>query len=209
MKFVIHFSEFRGKACKRFDCTHPVPHPDPLAGCPASRGAIAIVLMTALMLPALAVGASGHQKVTARGYLRCVAASGAVIEAPSGCDPSRKRFVFQSLEGRIFRFQAGDPWLRMLEDRRVRSQQLQVEGWLRSQDVLQLIKVYSVHQGTLYDIDFHCSVCNITTYAPGPCWCCQSELEFRERPVKASPHRQGRKDETAERSQGARHERSH
>jgi hypothetical protein len=48
---------------------------------------------------------------------------------------------------------------------------------------VRLIDVYSLKDGKKYKVDYWCTVCSITTYQPGPCPCCQAEIELRERPV--------------------------
>jgi hypothetical protein len=48
---------------------------------------------------------------------------------------------------------------------------------------VRLIDVYSFKDGKKYRVDYWCAICAITTYQPGPCPCCQDEIELRERPV--------------------------
>ncbi len=48
---------------------------------------------------------------------------------------------------------------------------------------VRLIDVYSFKDGKKYAVDYWCTVCAITTFEPGPCPCCQDEIELRERPV--------------------------
>ena len=41
-----------------------------------------------------------------------------------------------------------------------------------------------------HHLHYRCDVCNITTSAPGPCWCCGAPFELREEPVRdRSPRR--------------------
>jgi hypothetical protein len=45
---------------------------------------------------------------------------------------------------------------------------------------VRLIDAYSLKDGKKYRVDYWCAVCAITTYEPGPCPCCQDEIELRE-----------------------------
>ena len=49
---------------------------------------------------------------------------------------------------------------------------------------LQVIEVYSVKEGKKYRVDYWCSICAISTFQPGPCPCCQAEIELREQEVE-------------------------
>ena len=49
---------------------------------------------------------------------------------------------------------------------------------------VRLIDVYSFKDGKKYKPDYWCTICAITTYQPGPCPCCQDEIQLRERPVE-------------------------
>ena len=49
---------------------------------------------------------------------------------------------------------------------------------------LRLIDVYSFKDGKKHRVDYWCTICAITTYQPGPCPCCQDEIELRELPVE-------------------------
>jgi hypothetical protein len=50
---------------------------------------------------------------------------------------------------------------------------------------LRLMDVYSFKDGKKYRVDYWCTICAITTYQPGPCPCCQDEIELREVEVSA------------------------
>jgi hypothetical protein len=49
---------------------------------------------------------------------------------------------------------------------------------------VRLMDVYSFKHGKKHRVDYWCTICAITTYQPGPCPCCQDEIELRERPVE-------------------------
>ncbi len=48
---------------------------------------------------------------------------------------------------------------------------------------VRIIDSYSFKDAKKYAVDYWCTVCAITTFEPGPCPCCQDEIELRERPV--------------------------
>jgi hypothetical protein len=45
----------------------------------------------------------------------------------------------------------------------------------------EIIKSQLIRKGKVYDFYYFCEVCNITTYSPGRCMCCQQETEYREK----------------------------
>ena len=99
-------------------------------------------------------------------------------------DPNQdKPFAFKAENGRLYRFLANDVLTDIFADDRVRDRQLQITGLLHKEDRLEVTKVQSLRGGKLYDLYYFCDVCNITTYAPGPCPCCRKELELRETPA--------------------------
>jgi hypothetical protein len=48
---------------------------------------------------------------------------------------------------------------------------------------VRVIDAYSFRNGKKHQVDYWCDICAITTYQPGPCPCCQDEIQLRERPV--------------------------
>ena len=94
-----------------------------------------------------------------------------------------KPFAFKADDGRLYRFLADDVMTDIFADGGVRDRHLQLTGQLHKKDRIEVTKVQSLRGGKLYDLYYFCDVCNITTYAPGPCPCCRKELEFRETPA--------------------------
>jgi hypothetical protein len=47
-----------------------------------------------------------------------------------------------------------------------------------------IIKSRFFRDGKLYEFYYYCDVCNITTYHPGPCMCCQQETVYHEKVVE-------------------------
>lgn len=133
-------------------------------------------LLLSMLIPAL--WAANKGEVIVRGRIVCVDETGAEVR----CSPSSERFVILS-GGRKYYFSPADEKSQMFRDARVREREIEVRAWLRDKDQLEIIKIYSVLNGKLYDIHYFCPVCNITAYAGGPCWCCQKDFELRETEV--------------------------
>jgi hypothetical protein len=117
-----------------------------------------------------------------RGRVVCVSAPAEVRP----CGEETNRFALQPAEGSLRLFSVSDILSRMFEDERVRERELVVRA-RPTPEGLETIKVYSIHDGKLCDLDYFCEVCNIVAYAPGPCPCCRRPLVLRERPMPGTP----------------------
>jgi hypothetical protein len=54
--------------------------------------------------------------------------------------------------------------------------------------VVQVVRVYSIRQGQVYELDYWCDTCSIPMYELKDCECCQGPTRFRERLVdKTAP----------------------
>lgn len=73
--------------------------------------------------------------------------------------------------------------LRVLEDKRLLNQELEVEGAPEASGAFVVDRIYAVHHGKLYKIQYYCDVCNITYIQPGHCYCCGKETKLQEVPV--------------------------
>ena len=62
---------------------------------------------------------------------------------------------------------------------------LRVEGRPKGTDTFQVERLFSVRDGRLHKVTYYCHVCNITSYAPGRCDCCQEPTKVREVPRDA------------------------
>jgi hypothetical protein len=49
---------------------------------------------------------------------------------------------------------------------------------------LQVVSVQTVKDGTVYDVDYWCEICQISGNCPGACVCCGDDVELRERPAR-------------------------
>ena len=145
------------------------------------------VLVISLSVVASALPQPEPKEITVRGRTVCLDSSGKPAPEPSpdedSCDPANG-FAFQAHDETLYRFSSTDQRVEMLTDPRVRAQELEIQGWLGEEKELEIIKLFTVHDGKLYDIYYRCDVCNITAHTPGLCWCCYEDFELRETPRK-------------------------
>ena len=120
--------------------------------------------------------------VVLRGRAVCLDQSGSEIDALFGCDERAGHFGLVDKGAKLHSFDPADSTTAVFTDARVRARDLQVTARLNAKRQLEIIKVQSVREGKLYDIYYFCEICNIRAYTPGPCPCCQKELEFKETP---------------------------
>jgi len=134
--------------------------------------------MAFLFLSVLNFGESdiAKKEILVRGRVVCVDASGSEIS----CQADERLFALRTDDGSEFFFLSEDPNSRMFEDERLHQRELEVRGWLRGEDRLEIIKVHSVKNDKLFDIYYFCPTCNIKSFVGGLCWCCQKQFEFRE-----------------------------
>lgn len=150
-------------------------------------GFLQAVLLAAFVLPGSAAQSVGGQGVNSvpveeiviRGRVVCVDAGGDV----TGCRSAEARFAIDGPDGKRYFFLPEDQKVQMFRDERVRDRLLEIKAWKRGADRIEIVKIYSVHEGKLFDIYFYCDLCKIRAFAGGPCWCCQQEFELREDPV--------------------------
>jgi hypothetical protein len=117
--------------------------------------------------------------VELRGRVVCLG-DGAVLRP---CAAASDRFALETPEGGRYVFRPGDPLTAMFADERVRQRELVVRAQRAPADELETIKVYSVRDGRLHDLDYFCEVCNVVAYAPGLCPCCRRPMVLRETPL--------------------------
>lgn len=116
-----------------------------------------------------------------RGKLECLGSSGPV-ELKYPC-PEGSHMSFLTEGGKLYHFAAKDPRAAIFFDPRVREEKLQITAEADGEGALSLVSVLIVRNGQLVQPYYYCPICNITSYAPGPCWCCQREFEYREKKV--------------------------
>jgi len=71
------------------------------------------------------------------------------------------------------------------KDKRLLNRPMRLTGKLfDGTNLLQVVNVHSVKDGTLHDVYYWCEVCTIRAYEDKICECCGAPMEFREVPVK-------------------------
>ncbi|GAB4116213.1 MAG: hypothetical protein Kow001_17020 [Acidobacteriota bacterium] len=136
-------------------------------------GAVAVLAGCLLWLQA------GPREVALRGHVECIGPDRQSVP----CRSDSRDFAFRTESGERYFFLADDDRTRMFHDPRVREKLLEIRAWDRGGGNLELVRVYSIKDGKLFDLHYYCSVCSIRSYAGGPCWCCQQEFELRETPL--------------------------
>lgn len=85
---------------------------------------------------------------------------------------------------RTYRLSGQSPYiLRTLQDKRLAHQELQVIGTPGPGGDFVVQRLFAVHNGKLYKVEYYCEVCNITSVQPGHCVCCGRETKLKEIPV--------------------------
>jgi len=76
-----------------------------------------------------------------------------------------------------------------LEDKRLRDDEVRLEGTMRADGNFQVNDLYTIHHGELYRIRYFCETCNIAALEPGRCVCCQQPTELQEVPLNQHDHK--------------------
>ena len=127
---------------------------------------------------------TGIQDITVQGLLHCLYSDGGTHPAKSeyDCEMDGGRYALITAQGIMYLFDTSDQRALIFREPRVRDKTMRIHGQL-SDNELTIVNLYSISGGVPHRMYYRCEVCNITAYAPGPCWCCQEDFEFRETPV--------------------------
>lgn len=132
--------------------------------------------------PSLAAGA--HRRDPDRETLvegRAVCLRAGVPAPPAECSFG-EAFGIEAPDGTIHRLNPADPRVEILTDERVSAHPLRVALWMED-GLGSILRLYTIQDGKAIEPYYFCFTCNITSHLPGPCWCCQQEFEFQERPA--------------------------
>lgn len=142
----------------------------------------------ALLLPVwngepaeLSPNGSETSMVNLQGRLKCLGSDG-TLQPPIKCAELTERMVLETDAGDLWRFDPQDPRTGILAEPRLFTERLHVQGRAQDQRV-QIVELHIVRSEGHVLPHYRCEVCNITAYAPGPCWCCRQPFEYRERPA--------------------------
>lgn len=142
---------------------------------PAARAVFFVCLfaLSILLSPSLGAAIPAAPKpqdslVILRGTLSSVSGKSPVLTA------NGKQYALEGQSGYI---------LRTLQDKRLLNHELQVVGTQGLNGDFVVQRMYDVHNGKLYKIQYYCEVCNITYVQPGHCYCCGRETKLKEVPA--------------------------
>ena len=138
--------------------------------------------ITWLQLSVLLCAWQNPSRATIGGRVECVDAQGRTAGASEACAPS-SRFVLRAASGQSYFLLPTDEKAGIFKETRVRIRPVEIDARILPGNRIELIKVYSLLGEKLHEVYYRCDICNIRAYAPGPCWCCQQDFEFRETPL--------------------------
>jgi hypothetical protein len=157
---------------------------------PAARvlivAAIGVVVCTAAIRAADPPGDASTEVVAVRGRIVCLDAATATFDDPANdpCNQPGARFELRTSAAEVVHFLPEDSRAAIFTDPQVRAKEIEVRGWRRAGDAIEILSVHSIVAGVPHHLHYRCDVCNITTDAPGPCWCCGKPFELREEPAE-------------------------
>ena len=129
---------------------------------------------------ATGLGADDGREVVVSGRAVCLQGGD---PAPAGACSVGETFAIESPDGTIHRLDPHDPRVEILTDERVNAHPLEVTLW-QEDGFGKIIHLHTIRNGETVEPYYFCFTCNITSHIPGPCWCCQQEFEFKERPAR-------------------------
>jgi len=94
-----------------------------------------------------------------------------------------KRPALQTKEKRVPLGSADINLVATLSDSRVSGREMKLEGKFRSDGVFEVHRIFVVRGSALYRLIYFCETCNIVTFGPGDCACCQAPVE----PIEVLP----------------------
>lgn len=97
-------------------------------------------------------------------------------------------YGFRTQDGKFYTLLRTNLSEALFVDERLREKELIITGRTFPQtQILEAIRLQSVHNGVVYDLYYYCETCSIRAAAPGNCVCCQAPVELVEKPTKGTP----------------------
>jgi hypothetical protein len=126
------------------------------------------------------------QDITVRGRIVCLTEElQKLYQVLSDCGTRGHVYALKTDTGQYYPLLPTDSAAAVWLDERYRQRELQVVARrFPPNDFIEVIKYQAWRDGKLYDLEYHCVVCNISVHKPGPCECCQDPVEFREVPAQ-------------------------
>jgi hypothetical protein len=99
--------------------------------------------------------------------------------------PDKRGLVLKTDDGTSYPIVEDGVSGKLYQDARLRNRPVRLTA-LRQTGTgkLQVVRVQTVKDGEVHDVDYWCEVCQISLDHPGQCYCCGDEVELRERPVR-------------------------
>jgi hypothetical protein len=145
-----------------------------------------LLLGSAASLAAQERAAGEPQDITVRGRIVCLTEElQKLYQVLPDCATRGHVYTLKTGTGQYYPLLPTDSAAAVWLDERYRQRELQVVARrFPPNEFIEVIKYQAWRDGKLYDLEYHCVVCNISVHKPGPCECCQDPVEFREVPAQ-------------------------
>ena len=152
----------------------------------ARRNFIVSSLLAALPASGKNFAANGPRTISVRGRIVCLTEElEKLYQVVADCDDRGHLYALRTDGNETYPLLPVDSAAAVWMDHRFRERELNIVARLFPQGShLEVIKYQSWNNGRLFDLDYFCDVCMISTHKPGPCECCQDPVVFRERPAQ-------------------------
>jgi hypothetical protein len=132
---------------------------------------------------------AGPEDIRVRGRIVCLTEElQRLYQVQPDCETRGHVYAVKTAAGQYYPLLPTDSAAAVWLDARYRERELQVTGRRFPQTFfIEVIKYQSWRDNKLYDLDYYCIVCNISTHKPEACVCCQDPVEFRELPAELQP----------------------
>lgn len=102
----------------------------------------------------------------------------------TSCEGIATRFALKAAAGPVYPFASGQAANTLFQEKRLKTREFRLTmRSLNGGKTFQIVKTQLIRSGKVYNFHYFCEICNITTYAPGPCMCCRTPTEYREASV--------------------------
>jgi hypothetical protein len=96
-------------------------------------------------------------------------------------------YGFRRLDGHFYTLLQTRSSEALFVDARMRDRELVLKGRLFDKScILEVSRFFGVREGWLEEISYYCGICVIHSPSPGPCPCCQEDLELQIEPTKVA-----------------------
>ncbi len=108
--------------------------------------------------------------------------TGKVVETADG---KKKQLELKADNGKSYSIIDNAASKMLFLEKRLRDRPVQLTAILEPQtNSLRVVRVQTLKDGVLHDVDYWCEICQISLNYPGLCVCCNDDTVFRERPAR-------------------------